>query len=43
MMCYFYHRNYRGKFVGKNVNTVHHVNYKENHRRNCPSVFSKEL
>ena len=32
-----------GKFVGKNMNTVHHVNYKGNHRRNCPSVFSREL
>jgi hypothetical protein len=32
-----------GKFVGKNVNTIHHVNYKGNHRRNCPSVFFREL
>ena len=32
-----------GKFVGKTVNTVHHVNYKGNHRWNFPSVFSREL
>jgi len=32
-----------GKFVGKNMNTIHHVNYKGNHQRNCPSVFSREL
>jgi hypothetical protein len=32
-----------GKFVCKNMNTVHHVNYKGNHRRNCLSVFSREL
>jgi len=32
-----------GNSVGKNMNIVHHVNYKGNHRRNCPSVFFREL
>jgi len=32
-----------GKFVGKNVNNIHHLNYKGNHRQNCSSVFSREL
>jgi hypothetical protein len=52
MTCHFYQRNSDGiysvgnsvgKFVGKNVNTIHHVNYKGNHRRTIPSVFSREL